>query len=304
MSTPIGETELIATRSMRGTYIKLIASAVALVAAFDIALAFGTAPGSISIVAFAILVLGIGVVAGAIGAVIGFGTAMTLPVLFALGIPPLTASMSTTVGLVFGSIVAAIAFRPELAGQGSRTWRLSIAIGLGSIVGATVLLVLPASTFRYAAPVLIGGSLILVLCQDRISARLEHRHPDRPVGIGPVALLILGAVGITGGYYSGALGLIVLAALVALIPGDLRSLNAAKCVLVAVCNAVAAVEFLALSTVHRAHLDWLVIVLLAVGSIVGGLAGPWLSRRLSKSALRIVIVVISVAGLAIAIHSW
>jgi uncharacterized membrane protein YfcA len=97
-----------------------------------------------------------GVAAGTINTVVGSGTLITFPTLLALGVPPVTANVSNTVGLVPGSLSGAVGYRRELAGQRSRLLRLASASVLGGITGAVLLLVLPSSAFDAIVPVLIG----------------------------------------------------------------------------------------------------------------------------------------------------
>ena len=65
-----------------------------------------------------------GAAAGLINTVVGSGTLITFPTLLALGIPPVTANMSNTVGLAPGSLSGALSMRTELHGQGTRVFRL------------------------------------------------------------------------------------------------------------------------------------------------------------------------------------
>ena len=87
---------------------------------------------------------------------VGSGTLVTFPTLLACGLPAVTANVSNTVGLVPGSLSAAIGYRAELAGQRSRVLRLGSASVVGAVVGALLLLVLPPSAFDAIVPVLIG----------------------------------------------------------------------------------------------------------------------------------------------------
>ena len=93
----------------------------------------------------AVLVGLAGVGAGAINAVVGSGTLITFPTLLAIGLPPVVANVSNTVGLVPGSVAGAWGYRRELAGQRSRVLRLATATIIGAIIGAVLLLVLPES---------------------------------------------------------------------------------------------------------------------------------------------------------------
>ena len=101
--------------------------------------------------------------AGTINAVVGSGTLVTFPTLLACGLPAVTANVSNTVGLVPGSLSAAIGYRAELAGQRSRVLRLASASVLGAVVGALLLLVLPSSAFDAIVPVLIALGVLLVV---------------------------------------------------------------------------------------------------------------------------------------------
>src|SRR6188472_4411451 len=126
-----------------------------------------------------------GIAAGAINTVVGSGTLITFPTLLAIGIPPVTANVSNTLGLVPGSLSGAIGYRRELADQRERLVRLGTASVLGGLSGAGLLLVLPAEAFNAIVPVLIALGCLLVLFQPaisrRVAARAESRGVERPV---------------------------------------------------------------------------------------------------------------------------
>src|SRR5947209_4002817 len=104
-----------------------------------------------------------GILAGTINTVVGSGTLITFPVLLAFGYAPVTANVSNTVGLVPGSVAGAIGFRAELRGQARRIVRLSIASFAGAIIGAVLLLSLPAVAFKTIVPAFIAIALVLVV---------------------------------------------------------------------------------------------------------------------------------------------
>ena len=74
-----------------------------------------------------VLVALAGVAAGTINTVVGSGTLITFPTLLAFGVPPVTANVSNTVGLVPGSMSGVVGYRRELAGQRGRVLRLGAA---------------------------------------------------------------------------------------------------------------------------------------------------------------------------------
>jgi uncharacterized protein len=148
-----------------------------------------------------------GVAAGTINTVVGSGTLITFPTLLALGVPPVTANVSNTVGLVPGSLSGAVGYRRELAGQRARLLRLASASVLGGIVGAVLLLVLPSSAFDAIVPVLIGIGVLLVVTGPAIQRRVAARHEARGGIPDHGAVWVWPAVagaGVYGGYFGAA----------------------------------------------------------------------------------------------------
>ena len=146
----------------------------------------------------AVLVGLAGVGAGAINAVVGSGTLITFPTLLAIGLPPVVANVSNTVGLVPGSVAGAWGYRRELAGQRSRVVRLASATIIGAIIGAVLLLVLPESSFEAVVPALILLGCVLVVIQPWVTQRLGERTKSHHGG--PWVWLGVLAIGIYGGY--------------------------------------------------------------------------------------------------------
>ncbi|MGW1025285.1 sulfite exporter TauE/SafE family protein [Streptomyces sp. NPDC002577] len=234
-------------------------------------------------------VFGAGVIAGAVNTVVGSGTLITFPVLLATGLPPVTATVSNALGLIPGSVSGAIGFRRELRGQSRRILRFSAGALLGGLTGATLLLTLPATAFEKIVPVLVGLALVLVVLQPRISAKVRRRREPtgrsvRPDG-GPLLFTGLTLASVYGGYFAAAQGIIYMSLMGILLDDSVQRLNAIKNVLVAVVNAIAAVFFLAV-----ADFDWTAVLLLAVGSALGGQIGAAAGRRLSPGVLRSLVV--------------
>jgi uncharacterized protein len=237
-----------------------------------------------------------GIAAGAINTVVGSGTLVTFPTLVAIGLPPVTANVSNTLGLVPGSLSGAIGYRRELSGQRDRLVRLGAASVLGGITGAVLLLVLPATAFQAIVPVLIALGCVLVVVQPAISRRVadraEARGIERPEhGAAWVWVLVFGA-GIYGGYFGAAQGVLLMAILGIGLTETMQRNNATKNVLAMLVNLVAAVVF-----VFVAHMDWAAAGLIALGSVIGGQIGATVGRRLPAWALRGFIVVVGVAAI-------
>lgn len=244
----------------------------------------------------AALILAAGTAAGTINAAVGSGSLITFPTLLALGIPPVTANVSNNIGLVPGGLASVWGYRRELADQRPRLLRLGAMSVLGGIVGSVLLLVLPESAFGAVVPVLIGVAIVLVALQPWIQRKVAHHREGHEPGadITPGAMVSTAVVGVYGGYFGGAQGILLVGALGALMTETLQRLNALKNGLVTSVNAVAAVTFL---IVAPQRVDWRLVVLIAVGSTIGGLLGSKIGRKLPQPALRAIIVTVGLIAI-------
>lgn len=243
--------------------------------------------------AIVILIAGIG--AGTINTIVGSGSLITFPTLIALGYPPLLANVSNNIGLVPGSLSGSYGYRRELAGQAGRLRKLLPASMLGALTGSTLLLTMPSDAFDKVVVVLIVLALVLVVTGPAISRRLAarraaggHSHHE----VTPALMGLVAAAGVYGGYFGAAQGIILTAVLGIFLDDHLQRLNACKNVLSMTVNAVAAVLFIATTSV-----DWKVVGCIAVGSTIGGQLGARYGRRLDPRVLRGLIVVIGLTAL-------
>jgi uncharacterized membrane protein YfcA len=228
-----------------------------------------------------VAVLLAGLAAGAINAIVGSGSLVTFPVLLAVGFPSVTANVSNTVGLVFGNVSAVWGYRRELRGQGRRVLLMGTGTAAGAATGAALLLVLPDGVFDAVVPVLILLACFLMARRPAPEQTTHALTPRRMAILGGTAY----AVGVYGGYFGAAQGVILLAALRLLLPEALQRLNGLKNALVGIANGVAAVGF-----VLFADVAWDAAGLVALGSIVGATLGSRYGRRLPDHVLRVVVV--------------
>jgi uncharacterized protein len=242
-----------------------------------------------------------GVGAGAINAVVGSGTLITFPTLVTLGFPPVTATMSNAVGLVAGGVSGTWGYRRELRGQWNRLrWQMPASF-LGAAGGAWLLLHLPEEVFHQVVPVLLILALALVVVGPRIQAWAKSRaeasgkSADHVSAARMTALVAATfAVGVYGGYFTAAQGILLIAVMGALLPEDVQRMNAAKNLLSLIVNVVAAVAY---TVVAFDRISWVAAGLIAVGSLIGGFVGAHYGRRLSPNVLRAVIVIVGLIGL-------
>jgi uncharacterized protein len=241
----------------------------------------------------ALAIFAAGIAAGTINAVVGSGTLITFPVLLGFGYAPVTANVSNTIGLVPGNASGAYGYRAELRGQPrERVLPLAIASLAGGIIGAILLLSLPASAFKAIVPVFIAVALVMVVLNPRLAPWLAARRtkPRRESSRPATAGVFLS--GLYGGYFGAAQGILVLAILGLALDEELQRINALKVVLVGLVNLVSGIIF-----IFAAHVAWGPALLIAGGSILGGVLGSRYGRKLPPPALRALIVIVGVIAI-------
>jgi hypothetical protein len=137
-----------------------------------------------------------------------------------------------------------------------------------------------------------------VLLQPRIAAATAARRERNGVtGSAAAGVAAQGGTfvaGVYGGYFGAAQGVLLVGLLGALLTESLQRVNGIKNLLASVVNAVAAVTFL---IVAPDRVNWLLVLLIAIGSIIGGLLGAGVGRRLPPRVLRAVIIVVGVVAI-------
>jgi uncharacterized protein len=236
-----------------------------------------------------VLLVGAGVAAGLAGSMAGLASLFSYPALLAAGMPATAANVTNTVALVFSSVGSTVGSRPELTGQGPTLRRFALLAVAGGAGGAGLLLVTPDGLFEKIVPFLVAMASIALLLQPWIKGAVAAASSERT---GPAMIAGVVAVSVYGGYFGAAAGVLMLAVLLVGLPISLLQGNALKNVLLGFANGIAAVGFAVFGPV-----EWWAVLPLAVGVLVGAVAGPALARRLPAAALRIGI---AVAGLLLA----
>lgn len=237
-------------------------------------------------------VLGAGLGAGVLTSTVGVASLLSFPVLLAVGLPPVVANASNTVGLAPGAISGSFGYRRELLEHPRTTLLVLATCATGSIGGAFLLLALPPGVFEAVIPWLILLSCLLVGAQPWISAWLR-RSRNEPMRLrhdmSPATLAFAVLTGAYGGYFGAGSGVMMAAVLGLGTDLPVRIVNALKTLAVAAANVVATMVF-----VLVADLSWLAIGLLAAGSVVGGYAGARIGRKMSPAVFRVLVVVAGV----------
>ena len=227
----------------------------------------------------ALAVLVAGAVAGGVNTVVGSGSLITFPTLLAVGFAPVTANVSNCVGLVPGGVAGSFGYRRELRGQWRRCGILAVGTTIGALIGGILLLELPDAVFDAVVPALI--LLAVALMALRPSPKIHEGGDNMPAGVASSF-----AVGIYGGYFGAAQGIILMSLLRLSFAENFQVLNAMKNVLAGVANAVAGLLFIIVADVA-----WGAAALIAVGSVGGSLVAARYGRRIHPEILRRIVIV-------------
>jgi uncharacterized membrane protein YfcA len=233
-----------------------------------------------------------GVAAGALNAVGGGGTFVALPALVALGLPPVTANAVSRVALLPGAVAGAWVYRREIAPVGrTSTKALTVVSVVGGGVGAGLLLTLPASSFHVAAPWLLAFATAVLAFGRHLSRGLSSVL-GRSVGMAPRAVLIVQFfLAVYGGYFGGAVGILMLALWNIGLGLDAEVSNPMRIVQLAAIGLSASAMFLVVSEALGARL---LLTAMLVGAVAGGFAGAHVARRLPARVLRGVVLATAV----------
>ncbi len=228
-----------------------------------------------------------GLLAGTANTVAGGGSLLSFPLLVALGLPPLDANVTNTVGITPAALGGISGLQRELRGQGARLLSLLPITVVGAIGGAALLLTTPAAAFNRVVPILILLACLVLLLQSRLTALLAGAHSTR-TWLLRSGLLV---TAVYGGYFGAAVSIVVLALLVVTVGDTLHRLNALKVALAGSMNLVSAIAFAFFAPVH-----WAYVLVLAPSTLVGGRAGAAAARRIPAQPLRYAVIVLGVVA--------
>lgn len=227
----------------------------------------------------------VGVLAGGINAVAGGGSLIMLPTLLALGVPPISATVTNSVSVTGGYLASVAGSRPDLKGQRTRLRAVVPTAVVGAASGCVLLLHTSPAVFARIMPVLVLLASLLLAYQERVVGLIgePHTHPWW------LRHLLVFVVALYGGYFNSVLGVILIAVLGVILVDSINRIAALKNVLQLVVGVVATTTYTIFGPVF-----WPAVVALVPATLVGGFIGARLGRRLPAKTLRRVIVVFGV----------
>tara|TARA_B100001939_G_scaffold346698_1_gene366091 strand:- start:1527 stop:2285 length:759 start_codon:yes stop_codon:yes gene_type:complete len=239
---------------------------------------------------FLILVF-VGLMAGAINTLGGGGSLLTLPALIFLGLPPSIANASNRIGILFSSISATTGY----ASKGVMNFPFNIYLGFsalfGSLLGAKIAIEIDGQLFNKILSILMIIVLLLIVfkpsnIQNNFVEKLHGKHLL-------ISILIFFLIGIYGGFINAGIGIIIMFFLNSFNNLSLVKSNATKVSVVSIYT-FAAVLFFA----YNNKIDWEAGFVLATGTSVGAwLASRWSVLKGDKTIKIFLIICVSVMSI-------
>ncbi|MFM1867982.1 MAG: hypothetical protein RL591_1390 [Planctomycetota bacterium] len=218
----------------------------------------------------ALLLVLAGICCGFLNTVASSGSAVTLPLMISLGLPPLVANATNRVPVVVGLAVAVWKFHRS----GQIRWREGLMLAfptvLGAVIGTFVAVSLGNVGSGYLTTVAVLFSLGLVLSNPTKWLHADQQRQAKKTG--PFVHLALFAVGIWTGLIVLDSGTLFLAVLILLAHFPIREANAIKVLTMGMPSLIAVVIF-----TLKGDINWAWAIPLSVGGIFGSLIGAKLS---------------------------
>ncbi len=215
--------------------------------------------------------------AGALNAVAGGGSFLTLPALLFTGMPAVTANATGTVALLPGYVSGAYGFREDLQPPPGLGLRALMLLSLaGGAVGAALLLVTGDTLFRKLVPWL----LLLATGLFALGPMLVARSAGHAMGALRARAAVV-AVAVYGGYFNGGLGILLLALFGLMGQTRLNAMNGTKNLVSAVLTAIAVAVY-----AWGGVVAWPQALVMMLAATAGGYGGARVARRIPAPWLR------------------
>ncbi|WP_306204500.1 sulfite exporter TauE/SafE family protein [Actinoplanes sp. RD1] len=233
----------------------------------------------------ALALLGAGLAAGGINAIAGGGSLISFPILVGIGLPGVAANVTNALSVAPGYFASALSSRPELTGQRPRILRIIPTVVAGTLGGSALLLLTPREAFDYVVPFLVLGATAMMAFQTKLRGLTGHpeRHTPRKAAL--LLHLTVFLCGLYGGYFNAALGVLLIAGLSLVLDESIKRIGALKNVLSAVVGSTTVLIYSIFGPVN-----WAAVAVLVPATVVGGVLGARLARRLPAALLRRLII--------------
>jgi uncharacterized protein len=231
-----------------------------------------------------------GIITGLMNAVAGGGSFVAFPALLLVGIPAISANVTTTVATVPGQFASVWAYRHDIRAATQFDIKLLLAISVvGGLVGAAILLATPSAVFSGVLPWLMLLATTIFIFGNFAPKAILQRFTIGTRGV----LAAQFAIAIYGGYFGAGIGFMMLAALTLYGMRDIHAMNGLKLVLALCMTVVSSAAF-----VYAGKVYWTEALLMCVATLIGGYGGALGAKRVKPEIIKVFIALLG-AGLTI-----
>ena len=232
-----------------------------------------------------VLLLVAGIAGGAVNAIAGGGTFFTFPAFLAVGIDPLTANASNAVAIYPGHAAAIPAYKVELRAAGKSLFMRCVIACIGGLIGAGLLLWAGNKVFTHLIPFLLLAATILFAFGPAI-ANWSNTIKGLPAWFKSFVEFLFA---IYGGYFGAGLGVLLMASLTIAGIKDVQMANAQKNLIATLITSLSVITFIAADVIA-----WKQTLIVLFGAILGGYFGARISKNISTTALRKVVIIVGI----------
>jgi uncharacterized membrane protein YfcA len=238
------------------------------------------------------MLLGAGLIGGALNSLAGGGSFIVFPALLAAGVPPVIANASNTYAALPGYLSGAAGFWADMMKERHRLLVYALVSLVFGYLGAELLLMVSDEAFSLLVPWLMLFAVVLFAFGARINTALQ-RYAGNGRGakaIGAVALLaLLAAVCLYGGFFNAGMGILLLAFLALSGLSNIHAMNGLKLWISAIVAGIAVLRFALAGSI-----DWYHGTIALVGVVVGGYVAARLAHRIPTPIIRGLVIVYGV----------
>lgn len=227
-----------------------------------------------------------GTLAGFMNTVASSGTAVTLPMMIFLGIPPAVANATNRLPLLSGSLMAIIHFHSTKLMPWRKALLLSVPVAIGTAAGALFIGRLSGESIKSVLVVALGVSVVVILLNRGMDF---NRRPGEEAGLTWISYMLVLLVGLWAGAIVLDSAIFLLFVLIFNQRLDIVRANAVKAVLLFTVSIVSILIF-----AFNGTIDYKAGIVLSIGSVAGSYWGSRFAIMESsrKWVSRIIVAVI------------